>query len=276
MKKCIVCGTEKKSNTGQRCKPCGSRLTGEKRKGSVPWNKGLTWDVETTRLKPVSPAQKAQREKFNESGHTTEARAKSVETYLRNHPIIPCSHGEIEKWAPCLRFPGWEASNLGCVRNRHGRVAKAGPDKRGYLAVHINSFTIKVHQLVDTAFRGPLPEGLEVDHIDGNKANARLDNLERVTHPENIRRHHSSPRGEVTKEAQRAYALTSEGNAAKKRAGSKGGGSNRAGVTTEQVQDLLNKGFNGLSISRELGVGYKVIRNRIRELDGLPILGKRT
>lgn len=38
-----------------------------------------------------------------------------------------------------------------------------------------------IYQLVDRLFRGPLPKGYDVHHIDGNKLNDRLDNLKRVT-----------------------------------------------------------------------------------------------
>jgi hypothetical protein len=34
---------------------------------------------------------------------------------------------------------------------------------------------------------GPTPEGYEINHKDRNKGNPRLDNLEFVTHPENIK-----------------------------------------------------------------------------------------
>jgi hypothetical protein len=42
-----------------------------------------------------------------------------------------------------------------------------------------------VHQLVTLAFIGKCPEGHNVNHIDGNKQNNHISNLEYVTHSEN-------------------------------------------------------------------------------------------
>lgn len=48
--------------------------------------------------------------------------------------------------------------------------------------------TFIVHIEVMRAFVGERPEGLEIDHIDQRKTNNRLDNLEYVTHSENVSR----------------------------------------------------------------------------------------
>lgn len=45
---------------------------------------------------------------------------------------------------------------------------------------------ILVHRAVWEAFNGPIPEGLEIDHIDGNPQNNSLDNLQAISHKENI------------------------------------------------------------------------------------------
>lgn len=47
--------------------------------------------------------------------------------------------------------------------------------------------SVLVHRLVVEHFRGPIPVGLEVDHIDGNRLNNRLDNLQVISHAENCR-----------------------------------------------------------------------------------------
>lgn len=49
-----------------------------------------------------------------------------------------------------------------------------------------DSRTAPVHRLVLEAFEGPPPEGCEPNHIDGDKGNNALDNLEWVTHSQNV------------------------------------------------------------------------------------------
>lgn len=43
-----------------------------------------------------------------------------------------------------------------------------------------------VHRLVWEAFNGPIPENFEINHIDHDKSNNKLSNLELVTHSENM------------------------------------------------------------------------------------------
>lgn len=45
-----------------------------------------------------------------------------------------------------------------------------------------------LHRMVALAFLGDRPDGYDIDHIDTNKLNNRADNLEYVTHLENVRR----------------------------------------------------------------------------------------
>lgn len=46
---------------------------------------------------------------------------------------------------------------------------------------------VYVHRLVAEAFLGPIPKGMEVNHKDSCRSNAHADNLEIVTHTENMR-----------------------------------------------------------------------------------------
>ena len=47
-----------------------------------------------------------------------------------------------------------------------------------------------IHRLVYLSFRGPIEDGLEVDHVNGDRNDNRLANLEAVPRLENMRRAH--------------------------------------------------------------------------------------
>ncbi|GAB3388220.1 HNH endonuclease signature motif containing protein [Lysobacter fragariae] len=63
---------------------------------------------------------------------------------------------------------------------------KPADNGRGYLRVRCHGKSRSVHLLVASAYIGPRPDGKEVNHKDGNKQNNRPDNLEYVTHSENM------------------------------------------------------------------------------------------
>ncbi|ALM64505.1 HNH endonuclease [Lactococcus phage 936 group phage PhiJF1] len=64
------------------------------------------------------------------------------------------------------------------------RLIKGTLRSNGYLQLTIKNKTIKVHRLVIAAFKGK--SDLTVDHIDGNKLNNSLDNLQYLTREENL------------------------------------------------------------------------------------------
>ena len=62
----------------------------------------------------------------------------------------------------------------------------------GYPSVRLydeakNSKTVYIHRLVAAAFIGPIPDGMEVNHIDRNRENNLVSNLEFLAHDENVR-----------------------------------------------------------------------------------------
>lgn len=98
----------------------------------------------------------------------------------------------MEVWLKSKENSNYEINNYGEVRNRKTkRILKQETTYRGYKRVR---FTINddgrhkyVHRLVaDTFFDGD-HEGLDVNHIDGNKSNNFIGNLEWVTRSENIK-----------------------------------------------------------------------------------------
>jgi hypothetical protein len=101
----------------------------------------------------------------------------------------------VEEWRDIPGYEGeYEASSFGHIRSaRYHRVLKeqlvGGP--KGYLYVGLklsfeNTKVKQVHRLVAAAFF--VCSNLEVDHIDCNHKNNRVDNLEYVTGRENYLR----------------------------------------------------------------------------------------
>lgn len=91
----------------------------------------------------------------------------------------------------------YKISNMGKIYGKRGEI-KQRLNKDGYCEVTIGKqgmrTSMRVHRLILMAFK-PCDnmEELETNHIDYNRTNNRLDNLEWVTHIENVR--HSSNEG---------------------------------------------------------------------------------
>lgn len=60
-------------------------------------------------------------------------------------------------------------------------------DSLGYYKIGVGNETIMWHKLVWEKLKGKIPEGMVVDHKDNNPSNNKLDNLQLVTHKDNIR-----------------------------------------------------------------------------------------
>lgn len=102
---------------------------------------------------------------------------------------------EREIWKPVVGHESsYEVSNLGRIKRTKsgpntftGRILRPSVNSKGYLRVNLcgSRKWYSCHSLVAAAFIGPRPEGLEINHIDGDKTNNHADNLEYVTSSEN-------------------------------------------------------------------------------------------
>jgi hypothetical protein len=94
------------------------------------------------------------------------------------------------RWSIVEGFPNYKISDSGLIENMKGKILKPYMCN-GYYRVHLYSNgkfkRFLVHRLVALHFLGEPEKDKEVNHIDGNKQNNKLENLEWITKSENQR-----------------------------------------------------------------------------------------
>lgn len=158
----------------------------------------------------------------------------------------------IEEWKEIKGFEDYHISNLGRVKSfkiyTEGKILSLNMTKQGYYHVILYANKVekgmKVHRLVATAFI-PNPESKpQVNHIDGNKANNIVSNLEWNTASEN--QFHALGLGLSTSIKGTRHGMSK--------------------LTEEQVIDILNKGkYDTFSkIGKDYGVSRKTIEQILK------------
>ena len=118
-----------------------------------------------------------------------------------------------EEWKPIKGFEGlYEVSNTGKIRSLHfgkTRILSPGKDLQRYLHLVLCKDKVKkeflVHRLVASAFIPNPNNKPEVNHIDGNKSNNNVDNLEWCTRECNMR--HACHNGIMNVDAQKKSVI---------------------------------------------------------------------
>ena len=170
----------------------------------------------------------------------------------------------IEEWRPILGYKNrYEVSNLGRVRGPRGIIGWRGKNKYMIVSLHgkrkeptttqskpfIYEVKVYVHQLVAEAFLGPCPEGHEVNHIDTDKSNNVLSNLEYVTRSENLK--HAYKNG--CRKPNRAFKHTKE--------------------IVDRLYERVQAGEKTIRVAKEMGIKatvcYGLIYKRKRELENV-------
>lgn len=89
-----------------------------------------------------------------------------------------CEDTGIVSWKARDFGPGWWNSRYA------GRPVGA-KDAEGYLITSVKGRVIKLHRLIWIYVHGDIPEGIEIDHINGDRQDNRLSNLRLATDQQN-------------------------------------------------------------------------------------------
>jgi len=91
--------------------------------------------------------------------------------------------------------------SLKWAKKRKLKPQKASQSKKGYVQVRLYDDSGKlgrlqyVHRLVYQNFKGEIPDGLEIDHIDGNPRNNNLTNLQLLSRRDNTNKYNRKNQG---------------------------------------------------------------------------------
>lgn len=86
---------------------------------------------------------------------------------------------------------GYDGYRINCARGTiiNARGWKLGtPQNAGYLICTMGGRMWLNHRLIYTHRHGNIPAGMVIDHKDNNKTNNSIDNLQAITHAENIKK----------------------------------------------------------------------------------------
>ena len=116
-------------------------------------------------------------------------RGKPYKGFIWKHKIRLGVREDIEGelWKPFLDFDQYQISSKGRVYSAKSKRLLTPQNNGGYLAIHANKKYFRIHIVVAKAFLNCPGEHFEVNHKDGNKNNACVENLEWVTHKDNIK-----------------------------------------------------------------------------------------
>ena len=149
-------------------------------------------------------------------------------------------------------FPEYKVTINGDVIGKRGKPMKGYIDHCGYREVILSYYPhnkqVLVHRLVLSTFN-PIDgmEKLDVNHIDGNKLNNRLDNLEWCTRSENIiKKKKNGLQNNITNQYGNYKVLTQD--------------------QIQNIKELHNKGFTDKDIANIIGCSRSEVSQKIRKM----------
>lgn len=119
-----------------------------------------------------------------------------------------------EIWKPVVEHEEYTISENGVIISKKIKRPLKQWVIKGYRYVKLDGKTYSVHRLVWKTFKGEIPEGMEINHIDENTENNCLSNLEVVSHKDNVNWATGNKRRSETlkhKKGEKILQLTQEG-----------------------------------------------------------------
>ena len=146
-----------------------------------------------------NPEEKIQVDHINRDKHDN--RAKNLRWVTSSENILNTSNKQTKKikeyYEGNFNTDDWKEvyDNSEYMVNKNGMVVRiktrkilSEQDRNGYKRVKVGQNLKSVHILVWESFNNQkIPEGYNIDHIDGNKGNNNLNNLRLSTHSENMK-----------------------------------------------------------------------------------------
>ena len=124
--------------------------------------------------------------------HACAGRKKTIKGFIWKFETEKEICSEDEDYKIIKGYESYKISNMGRIFSlKTNRYLSLTTRKDGYQRVHLNQESKYVHVLVATAFHGSPPDHLKrpvVDHINNDKQDNRIENLEWIEFNENIRR----------------------------------------------------------------------------------------
>ena len=79
----------------------------------------------------------------------------------------------------------YESGNLYFRSDKYKQRKTGTIDRKGYTRISFKGRLRRLHQLVYIYHHGAIPQGMQIDHIDGDPGNNKIENLRMVTYQEN-------------------------------------------------------------------------------------------